>query len=296
KYIDLTNEEMPLVRRSAAFLYSKMAQSLYALDADCIEKFGNQEDEFSKYFKNSNGHYMHKKLFPVLNRLLHDDQDMVRVIALDGFTALIDIFKDCMTQEGQEIILLPVVSTVSFDNSWKVRILCSQFLIKILTTMDYKLFIKLAEERYLGYLSDSEIEVRVRATSKMSDFVETINSNDQSTFIIQHLVPLIEVLLNTNSSFVKIALASSIIFLSKYVTKTELTTHLLNFYMALLRDPDSEISLTIMSKMCELGEESVCLKELASSLYDSISELYKDSVWRIRQDVVTLLPKVIKPI
>ncbi|MES1903300.1 MAG: protein phosphatase 2, regulatory subunit A, partial [Paramarteilia canceri] len=220
KYIDLTNEEMPLVRRSAAFLYSKMAQSLYALDADCIEKFGNQEDEFSKYFKNSNGHYMHKKLFPVLNRLLHDDQDMVRVIALDGFTALIDIFKDCMTQEGQEIILLPVVSTVSFDNSWKVRILCSQFLIKILTTMDYKLFIKLAEERYLGYLSDSEIEVRVRATSKMSDFVETINSNDQSTFIIQHLVPLIEVLLNTNSSFVKIALASSIIFLSKYVTKT----------------------------------------------------------------------------
>ncbi|MEN2500583.1 MAG: protein phosphatase 2, regulatory subunit A, partial [Marteilia pararefringens] len=243
-----------------------------------------------------NAYLIYHHFFRLLERLINDEQDTIRVLAAEQLFRVIDLIHSDFTDKGKEALILPLVTASLEDKSWRVRTVHTNILIKFNKIFPEVLFNQVACCKFLEYLRDSENEVKVRALNNLSDFIETIPESERETFILDEIIPKIHSLMNSKHVQVKIALSKCVISLSKYLSQTELTSNLLSLYMILLRDDNSEISLATISKLCEVKSDNISMKELFSCIFDAISELSRDSKWRVRDDIVKLLPSVITSI
>jgi len=221
--------------------------------------------------------------------------DSIRIIMLEEFEKILSIIAKDFTPQGQKLLLVPMLKKLFSDRSWKVRAIGSHMLPSIVTILKNEEFEEFATTKFVEYLDDIETEVKVRATFNISNFVECLDESKRKDFIINELIAKIELLINSNNTYIKVSLSKSIIKLSKYLTQAEITKHLLNYFMTLLRDSNSNISLVTINQICE-QEASFSMSELSSSIFDSISELIKDNKWRIREQVVKMVPSLLKSI
>lgn len=296
KFIKLTSEEMPLIRKTAVTSLAAITENLYALDTLLPEEVEKEYEAQSGLATSKNAFVLVKEIFPVITNLSTDELDMVRVLIIQEVSKIIQMTIANFSPEGQRQYMMPFVSKLMCDPSWKVRATCAEEMVNLQKILDPSIFSEFATQKFLDYLNDTDNEVVVRSTLFISDFVENLPSEARHDFIIQKLAPKIDQLINSGNIHIKTSLSKSIVSLSKHVSKAEVTEHLLTFYMALLRDHDSSITLATISQVCQSGSDSFSLMELSSTILDSISELIRDSNWRVRQDVVALLPNLLNSI
>lgn len=128
----MVGEDMPLIRRSAVTFLAEIVQNLYSMDCELDEKDAEAFTKMNHLITSENAFLVYIKIFPAIDRLINDDQDMVRVLLLSELYKVLEIVYDKFTIEGQKILILPMVQCMLNDHSWKVRSMFAEEIIKVI--------------------------------------------------------------------------------------------------------------------------------------------------------------------
>mmetsp|Transcript_2412 Transcript_2412/g.5139 ORF Transcript_2412/g.5139 Transcript_2412/m.5139 type:complete len:591 (+) Transcript_2412:70-1842(+) len=257
-YFRLCGDETPMVRRQAANVLGGVAEVL-------------QSDS------------MLAELFEAFEKLAKDEQDSVRILAINNCIA----FGKLDGSEWHEPVLA-VVKACAEDKSWRVRYmmadnveqLCKVFKATALTSI---------VPLFLQQLSDQEVEVRMIASAHISA-VAAINPTRE---FLESLIPLLEKLTHPReqSQHVRVSMAGSILGLTP-IFGPELTVEfLISIFLHLIKDESPEVRLKLISTLGELSTV-VGVEVLSQSLLPAIKDLGKDRQWRVRLAVLDCMPSL----
>lgn len=256
-YFRLCGDDTPMVRRQAANVLGSIAEVV------------EQES-------------MLEELVQVFAKLSKDEQDSVRILAINNCIAL---GKLKSTPEWQDQIM-PVMKACAEDKSWRVRYmmadnvrqLCDVFQAKALTAV---------VPLYLKLLSDQEVEVRMIAAARIAA-VATLNPTKE---FLETLMPAMEKLTmpREHSQHVRASLAGSILALTPIFGAKLTVDYLINIFLHLIRDESPEVRLKLIGTLGELSTV-VGVEVLSQSVLPSIRELGKDRQWRVRLAVIEGMP------
>merc|ERR1719221_317752 len=208
------------------------------------------------------------ELFQAFEKLAKDEQDSVRLLAINNCIVLgrLNSSPEWKTQ------ILPVVKSCAEDKSWRVRHvmadnvkqLCEVFHTKAKTAV---------VPLYLRLLSDQEVEVRTVAAARIAAVAELTPTKD----FLETLMPSIEKLTlpREQSQHVRASLAGSVLSLSPIFGSQLTVEYLINIFLHLIRDESPDVRLKLIGTLGDLSTV-VGIEALSQSLLPSIKELGKD--------------------
>lgn len=135
KYKELSAEDTPMIRRAVASGLGKLSQKMKA-------------DSFVQ------------DMVPVLKVLVNDDQDSVRVLAIDSIVEISKVF----TKELNKANIIPILIHMIRDKAWKVRIKISNNFGRLADSMGTEITDNSLMNIFSILLNDPEGEVRSAAT------------------------------------------------------------------------------------------------------------------------------------
>jgi len=258
KYYTLCGDDTPMVRRQAALAL-----------ADIAEVAGNHQD-----------------LLEVFEKLANDEQDSVRLLAINNCIALGRI---ASAPEWKEQIM-EVLRACAEEKSWRVRYMMADN-VKALCEVFKDQAIDVIIPLYLRLLVDAEVEVRTIAAARVAG-VAAVNP---SKAFLEQLMPALEKLTapREQSQHVRASLASSVLELCSIFGQQLTVDHLIDIFLQLIRDECPEVRLQLLNNLEHLSS-TVGVEVLGQSLLPSIKELGKDRQWRVRLAVINVMPDLAK--
>lgn len=258
-YCRLCGDDTPMVRRQAANVLGSVAEVI-------------TQDS------------MLNELIQVFEKLSRDEQDSVRILAINNCIALGKLKK---SPEWQAQIL-PIMKTCAEDKSWRVRYMMAdnvKQLCEVFESMATTAIVPL----YLSLLSDHEVEVRMIAAARIAS-VAAFNPTEE---FLETLLPTMEKLTmpREQSQHVRASLAGSVLGLTPIFGAKLTVDHLIKIFLQLIRDESPEVRLKLIGTLGELSSV-VGIDVLSQSLLPSIKELGKDRQWRVRLAVIDCMPSL----
>ncbi|OVA03963.1 HEAT [Macleaya cordata] len=255
-YSQLCQDDMPMVRRSAASNLGKFAAT--------VEPAHLKTDVMS-----------------IFEDLTQDDQDSVRLLAVEGCAALGKLLEpqDCVAH------ILPVIVNFSQDKSWRVRYMVANQLYELCEAVGPEPTKTDLVPAYVRLLRDNEAEVRIAAAGKVTKFCRILNPQ----LAIQHILPCVKELSSDSSQHVRSALASVIMGMAPVLGKDATIEQLLPIFLSLLKDEFPDVRLNIISKLDQVNQV-IGIDLLSQSLLPAIVELAEDRHWRVRLAIIEYIP------
>ncbi|KAM0936226.1 putative armadillo-like helical protein [Dioscorea sansibarensis] len=255
-YGQLCQDDMPMVRRSAASNLGKFAAT--------VEQSHLKTDIMS-----------------IFEDLTQDDQDSVRLLAVEGCAALGKLLEpqDCVAH------ILPVIVNFSQDKSWRVRYMVANQLYELCEAVGPEPTRSDLVPAYVRLLRDNEAEVRIAAAGKVTKFCRILNPQ----LAIQHILPCVKELSSDSSQHVRSALASVIMGMAPVLGKEATIEQLLPIFLSLLKDEFPDVRLNIISKLDQVNQV-IGIDLLSQSLLPAIVELAEDRHWRVRLAIIEYIP------
>ena len=255
KFLELSHEDTPMVRRAAVMEMGKFARVL--------EK-----------------NYLVSDIIPDLRALAQDEQDQVRTLCIDS---LIEVSK-LLTKEENRLHTLPLILVIGDDKSWKVRY---HFALKFPTVAEA--FGKDITESsliqtFFQLLRDNEADVKTIALTSLTLILHFI-SRDR----IQSLAfPTIEGIASDNSlpPKVKKNCAATVAKLGQSLGKEFASAKLMPIVLSLLNEENYEVKLKMIEGLGKLSA-TIGAEMMSPSLCNVLMSLSKDSPqWRLREAVI----------
>jgi serine/threonine-protein phosphatase 2A regulatory subunit A len=218
---------------------------------------------------------------PLARALAQDDQDSVRLLAVNIFVALAPL----LDQSKHSELLLPFLSLISSDRSWRVRWSFADRVSDLSDALGAEATHGELTTAYVTALKDSEAEVRTVAAFKIAEFSERI----PRSVVMAKIVPTLGPLTKDLSEHVRASLASVLMDLAPVLGSDDTVTHLLPAILAQLKDVTSQVRLNIISNL-EKVNSVVGIEHLSVSLMPAIIELAKDNQWRVRLAIIEHMP------
>ncbi|MBA0621161.1 hypothetical protein Godav_006809, partial [Gossypium davidsonii] len=185
-YSQLCQDDMPMVRRSAASNLGKFAATV------------------------ENAH-LKAEIMQIFNNLTQDDQDSIRLLAVEGFAALGKLLEpqDCVAH------IIPVIVNFSQDKSWRVRYMVANQLYELCEAVGPQSTRTDLVPAYVRLLRDNEAEVRIAAAGKVTKFSQILSPE----LATHHILPCVKELSSDSSQHVRSALASVIMGMAPVLGK-----------------------------------------------------------------------------
>eukprot|EP00735_Rhodelphis_limneticus_P008858 TRINITY_DN2331_c0_g1::TRINITY_DN2331_c0_g1_i1::g.20780::m.20780 TRINITY_DN2331_c0_g1::TRINITY_DN2331_c0_g1_i1::g.20780 ORF type:complete len:627 (-),score=217.77,sp/Q38950/2AAB_ARATH/51.82/0.0,HEAT/PF02985.17/1.9e+03,HEAT/PF02985.17/1.9e+03,HEAT/PF02985.17/0.0035,HEAT/PF02985.17/1.1e-05,HEAT/PF02985.17/0.28,HEAT/PF02985.17/0.59,HEAT/PF02985.17/0.013,HEAT/PF02985.17/1,HEAT/PF02985.17/0.01,HEAT/PF02985.17/0.05,HEAT/PF02985.17/9.4,HEAT/PF02985.17/0.27,HEAT/PF02985.17/0.0052,HEAT/PF02985.17/0.18,HE len=268
----LCQDDTPMVRRAAA---------------QNLGRFAREVDRFEKS-------EVQKQLLPLFFSLGEDEQDSVRILAVENcadMAAILRVIPDAREK------MIAVVRSFASDKSWRVRYMFAQQLVKLATAFNDGAVTKdVLLPAYNRLLRDTEAEVRTCAASKVAEFCEkakdilSLASPDLVLLLkSSDLLSAIAELSRDQNQHVRAALASVVMELSPLFGSDESVRSLLPLFLQLLQDDFSEVRLNIISKLDKVSQ-TIGVDKLTSQLLPAIVGLADDKQWRVRLAIIQYIP------
>ena len=255
KFLELSHEETPMVRRAAVA----------------------QMRNFAKVLEKS---YLVSDFIHDLKNLLQDEQEQVRTLCIDS---LIDVAK-LLSKEENKLHTLPLILFIGEDKSWKVRYHFGQKFPQVAESLGREITESSLIQTLVQLLQDPESDVKsVSLTSLHSTF--QFISRDR----VQALVfPAIESIISDNSLPPKVRKNCAAVLpdLSSTLGKEFTSLRILPIVHQLLSDEHIEVKLSMIQGLGQLvttaGSEMV-----STELVGLLEGIGKDpSQWRLRAAVI----------
>ncbi|KAK4468262.1 hypothetical protein MN116_008416 [Schistosoma mekongi] len=264
-------------------------------------------------------------LVPIFIRLVDDEQESVRLMAVESIVQL----AQALGPEESEEYLIDLVQQATTDRSWRVRCVVADKFTEIQAAMGLRVSRERLVPFFMKLLHDEEAEVRAFAAGKVKAFarcllglpadVETntnkivTSDNKNSTeakmeidnkleseninngiaskndIIMLQLLPAVKSLTTESNTHVKSALAGAILGLAPLVGKASTIEHLLPIFLAQLNDDNPEVRLNVISNL-EQVNSVIGIDHLATSLLPAIVQLAEDPKWRVRLAIIEYMP------
>ncbi|CAN6873038.1 unnamed protein product [Brassica oleracea] len=160
-YNQLCQDDMPMVRRAAA---------------TNLEKFATTVESS----------YLNAEIMTMFDDLTKDEQDFVRLLAVEGCAALGKLLElqDCVAR-----VLSVIVNFSQQDKSWRVRYMVANQLYELCEVVGPDCTKTDLVPAYVRLLQDNEAEVCIAASGKVTKFCQLLNPE----LSIQHILPCVKV-------------------------------------------------------------------------------------------------------
>lgn len=285
---DLSEDDTPMVRRSAAKHLGRFAEAVAGL-TDSAENLVKAGKGFPT-IGDENKRLVTYELVPIFQALSSDEQDSVRLLAVScaGSVGCGLAREPAVTAE----VVLPVVRGGCADLSWRVR----HNLAKVFSTVTGSLgFVgpKHASRQtevfqfFSGLLQDNEAEVRAAAVENIARMAQLGGGE----LFQKHIAPLLPALADDLVMEVRSKLAQTLMdccdpsicnTLTDEIILEDFKPLLENF----LNDEFAEVQLHILTKLSRVSH----LLGKMDVVVSSILQMAKAQNWRVREAVGRLLP------
>lgn len=220
-------------------------------------------------------------IMPLLNKLALDDQDSVRLLAIENCAAMCGL----LTEEENAEFVLPIVRASVEDRSWRVRFNVAKEFHALAKAMGAQITETDLLPSFCNLLQDAEAEVRTVAAKNIQGFQEL---STEEVFVAE-LVPIMQVLAQDTVQNVRVALAEACMGIAPKLAEETFMTYIVPLLMHFLRDEAPEVRLNVLSRLSDL---SSWIEALSTSLLPVVMELREDSQWRVRQSIASILPTI----
>jgi HEAT repeat protein len=239
-------------------------------------------------------------LLPILQTFARDDQDSVRLLAVDNCVALARLVNGTpqSVADGSDAAVvrlsrysdlrsqvLATFNTLAGDRSWRVRWSVANRLGEVSDAAGPTITADHVLPVFERLMVDAEAEVRTAAAYRVSD-IGRLASRER---IIAAILPCVDKLSEDSSEHVRAALASVILGIAPVLGEEATISMLLPIFLRLLRDTSAQVRLNIISKL-EAVNAVIGLKMLSQSLLPAIGELSSDKQWRVRLAIIDFMP------
>jgi serine/threonine-protein phosphatase 2A regulatory subunit A len=256
------------------------------------------------------------QLLPLLAGFAQDDQDGVRLLAVDGCVALARLVNGGMTSGAALAVggsaaaaaaaerqgdaaarlrrfgdereqVLGVVAALAKDHAWRVRWSVANRLSELADAFGPALTAERLLPRFQGLLLDGEAEVRTAAAYRVRDLGVMVGREA----LLEAVLPCVGRLAEDASDAVRAALSSVVLGLAPVLGAAATIESLLPLFLRLLKDPSAQVRLNVIAHL-EAVNSVLGLATLAQSLLPAIQELSADRSWRVRQAIIDFMPQL----
>jgi len=214
--------------------------------------------------------------FPVLSKLTEDEQDSVRVRALQALIEVAHLIKQAANLKK----LRSQITNLCKDPSWRVRFLAASKFGVICSKLDVDQSVL---ELYSKLLKDSEAEVRAIAATQFPSLSKYVDEDLMNA----KFLPTFKDLSTDENKYTRAHVAEVLVPVGTQYSEQFIMTHILPLVLKLLKDPEPEPRLKCLSK---LDLSVVNVNDLLEAIMPCLKDLAADNSWRIRQEVLGLLP------
>ncbi|KAF2602446.1 hypothetical protein F2Q70_00026811 [Brassica cretica] len=266
-YNQLCQDDMPMVRRAAATNLGKFATTMESS-------------------------YLNAEIMTMFDDLTKDEQDSVRLLAVEGCAALGKLLEpqDCVAR------VLPVIVNFSQDKSWRVCYMVANQLyelceaVGLLSEQDKSWRVCYMVANQLYELCEAvgpdctKMDLVLAYVRLLQDNVTKFCQLLNPELSIQHILPCLKDLSSDSSQHVRSALVSVIMGMAPILGK-----HLLPIFLSLLKDEFLDVRLNIISKLDQVNQV-IGNDLLSQSLLPAIVELAEDRHWRVCLAIIEYVP------
>ena len=221
---ELVSDSIPIVRRSAMITLGKMVSALSRSAVDVAEVL--------------------RWYLPLFKKLAGDDQDNVRVFAVD---TLIQFGRLLSVAEAKEHLLYHI-RLLALDQAWRVRYIAADQLIVLCQLLDKATIRDSMINYFIRLLQDQEPEVRAVAISKIPGMAALVGVQ----LSVRKLIPIIsgELICDANK-YARASLASIIIPFCYLLPHQVVTEHILACILKILKDEFPNVRLHVITNICD---------------------------------------------
>lgn len=275
-YTNLCKDESPLVRRS----------------------FGSNLGDFIKVLEL---HYLKEGFIPISESFSKDEQDSVRLLAVD--ISLNMALR--LTPEEVEELIVTTITELSCDTSWRVRYQVANHMCNIQTALGYCLTRKYLVFIYQNLINDTEPQVREASANCIVRFCELLQKTHEENkkeeddridpVILQQIFPLIQTLDQDSNPDVKEALASVITAFCPLLGLQNTKLLLLPLITASLINDSSKVKENIISNLNNIISV-IGIEDIGDTVLQIIVDLVNNSasVWRTRRNLIVTINYIAK--
>jgi serine/threonine-protein phosphatase 2A regulatory subunit A len=223
-----------------------------------------------------------RELLESFKRLAVDDQDSVRLVAIENCTAL------CakLTVADNRAAVLPMVKAWANDKSWRVRCSVAREYAVLSASMGGLDAVYDLLPGCVRLLHDPEGEVRASAAKNVARYYEVCGAE---AFLSQVCGAVLR-LAGDGMINVKTAVAESLTVVAGKMSPQEVSAaHLSSVFLDLLRDEAPEVRLKTLECLGRIAE-AVGPDFLSGSVVPLLATQAADLLWRIREKVIEQLP------
>ncbi|KAI4462166.1 serine/threonine-protein phosphatase pp2a 65 kda regulatory subunit [Holotrichia oblita] len=268
-FLSLLENESPMVKREAAKYF-----------ADIIKVVEVQ--------------YLKEEFIPSFKKLSTDDQDSVRLLAVNVAVALASRLSPAEIEEH----ILDTLNSLCADFSWRVRYQFANEINSIQTAVGPSITRKSIVPLYQILVRDTEANIREISARNIVQFceilqksyLETTNAkkDDLDPVIKDEILPLIKELDKDVVEDVQDGLYSVIISLSSLLGETNTKDFLLPLITSSIENDSSKVKESIVTNLnniiCVIG-----IEELSGTVQKLMTDLVKTSIWRTRRNLIVTL-------
>ena len=260
-YGKLVNDELSMVRRGAGLIFLKLVEKI--------------ESDFPI-----------QDVVNLMKTMTNDEHSSVRSLAFENIGPFTAQMKRLNAQNAVMIDLSKIIKTAVDDSSWKIRqvlakscsIFPSCFPPAILSTEVFPGVITL--------LQDAEPDVRISALEGIVPYVQAVGP---ANFLFEFSANLAH-LVDDPIPGVRKALCDACVDIAATILSDD-AQQIHEAILKLILDEDPLVRLRILKKIHILATEIplVCMK-----LTDSLKKMFKDNNWRVRKQIGSVMPSVVK--
>eukprot|EP00051_Salpingoeca_urceolata_P032369 m.15421 g.15421 ORF g.15421 m.15421 type:complete len:584 (-) comp5015_c0_seq1:413-2164(-) len=263
-YKELCKDDTPMVRRSAAQNIGKLAAT-------------------------ANPEHVKSELFPAFVGLMSDEQDTVRLLAVDACIS----FAKLQSKEEAASLVIPQLQNASKDKSWRVRYAVAEKWSELQGVLHADVVKTELVPILARLLGDMEAEVRTQAILRLPEVCQNFSPSERQVIITTNILPHASELVADQSQHVRVAVASVLMSLAPILGKQRSLESLVGHFVKLLKDEYPEVRLNIIAKLDDL-QQVIGVDEVASAIVPEIVELSEDPQWRVRLAIIEQLPALAK--
>lgn len=207
--------------------------------------------------------YLKSDLIPMFVQLAQDDQDSVRLLAVEACVSIAQLLQ----QEDVEQLVMPTLRQCVTDSSWRVRYMVADKFCDLQKAVGPDITRTDLVTAFQSLLKDTEAEVRSAAASKVKEFCANLDKTNQVQIIMTSILPYVKELVSDPNQHVKSALASVIMGLSPILGVYNTVEHLLPLFLIQLKDECPDVRLNIISNL-DCVNDVIGIQQLSQVSYN----------------------------
>ena len=222
----------------------------------------------------------------MINVILKDKNDSMRI---DIVNIILSIKNHKNINEFIDTIY-DLIPKLAEDSNWRVRLTVADKINEFLNFPNINNnFKQKTIDIFAKLLEDSEAEIRNICCLRLEEITKILKDEKNFDKILQNLRNLEK----DQKNFVKGALASNVLKICELIGPKKTNDYIFPIFLTLIKDENIEIRMNLINNLSNLNKV-IAINDIIESLMPSIKEISANKSWRVRIQIMEIIPVLAK--